>query len=716
MEIQMEKLWNNFYNKLKNRGIISEEIDLIEKAWKFVNVKHKKQFRKSGDPYVIHLISTAEYLLDWKMDNESIVAGLLHDTLEDTDTTFEELKREFSYSIAIIVLNVTKASKLSAQTRKEISDEDSIKNDNYIINLLMYVSEDIRILTVKIADRLHNIKTIMHLNKEKQQRIAFETFHIFAPIADQIGLYSVKTELLDNSYSVIDPENYKIVNKKINDYLAKYKNIFEDFIIDLKKILEFNSVKCNINNRIKGIYSISKKLTDNKKIKDIKDIFAIRIITNSDELECYRILGIVHLNFKNSPNSFKDYISQPKGNLYQSLHTVLIKDGVFIEVQIRTEKMDDVANFGVASHWKYKQEDHKLKIKEVFYDAIEKSSSKTKGESIDVMDFKINKLIDVSVINNKETYSIPSSWTALDVAFRVSSEKFPYLVLVKIDNEKDLFSKKIKHNQSLLFEYDYHLKISPNWINYSNNVVTKEWIQNFLNKNKAEEDKISLLFYNDLEQFLGQKYIGNDNFKIRIADIGFNDINELMNYFSQNNHLITKSDIYDLASNVSKWWKAASQKIKSSKLNYALLSNLYFDVPEFILYKKISYPSCCTKAPFIDCICQLEKKILVIHNYKCPLISPDKQKYIIHWNKEKIKNRKRNFNLILQFIIDNEKINDMLSFILKYQLKIKKFKTIKVDNFYSRIDIHIACDLIESGQNILDDLVLYFRITKGIII
>lgn len=708
MEVKQNKQWNEFLNSLKRNGFNKTNVKLITKAWYFVIEKHQNQLRRSGEPYVFHLLATAQFLFEWGMETETIVSGLLHDVLEDTDASYDLIKDEFSQDIANIVLNVTKASKLSAQTRKDMNKEVSRTNDDYVINILLSVSSDIRILTVKIADRLHNIRTIEYLSHEKQMRIAQETFNIYAALAGRIGMYSIKTELLDLSFAVLNKERYELVKNKLDEYVEKKQKCYKDFVGKLQMVLNQNNVEFELKERIKGIHSTSIKLQEKTPIWSINDIFAIRLILKGNEIDCFKVLGIIHLNFKTVSSSFKDYISKPKGNLYQSLHTVIIHETTFIEVQIRTEMMDEIANYGIASHWKYKQQKDKIKV--IFSDIIDKYDSQDNATGI--KELTVGKLIDVFVTNNELTYSISSNWTVLDIAYHVNIEKFPYLISPILKGIKISLSKRLLHNQIVTLEYSNNFTINKNWLKYCNSSETKAWVNNFLDKTKVEQNEIAQKFYSEIANILGDKYVGDETFKIRIIELDFNDVNELLAYL-YNSKNILKEQVIDLASIVGRKWKIAAAKIKKIKGESFLKDNLYFNIPDFIHYKKITYPSCCTKAPMIDCVGQVVKNFLIIHNYKCSKINPNEQKYIIPWDKTRVTEGTKIFNVIIQFVADLEKTNDIISYVVSYHLSIKKLETFRVDKYSTKIVIHIGCSSISAGQNILDDLSLNFYISKA---
>jgi GTP pyrophosphokinase len=323
--------------------------ELIEKAYRFAKEKHEGQFRKSGEPFFAHPAEVAYILADLKMDVPTIVAGLLHDTVEDTDATFEEIEREFGKEVAFIVRGVTKLEGYKFNSKEE-ADAESFRN------LLISLAEDIRVLIVKLADRLHNMRTLQHMKRESQLRNAKETLTIYAPLANRLGMYRLKNELEDLSLKYLDPEAYREIERKVKEKKKKILPYLEGVIERVKEELRKNGIEGDIQWRIKHIYGIYKKMvTKGIPFEEVYDVAGIRVITDT-VANCYQVLGIIHSVWTPVPGRIKDYIAVPKPNMYQSLHTTVVgPKGQFIEFQIRTWKMHQVAEFGIAAHWKYKE-------------------------------------------------------------------------------------------------------------------------------------------------------------------------------------------------------------------------------------------------------------------------------------------------------------------------------------------------------------------------
>ena len=328
-----------------------ENIELIEKAYAFAQEHHKGQFRKSGAPYVTHVIQVAYTLAQMHCGPKTIAAGLLHDTVEDCDEVCDDtIREEFGEEILTMVDAVTKIGNIQFKDEKEYQANNHRK-------LFIAMAKDIRVILIKLADRLHNMRTLEYMKPEKQQKISRETLSVYAPIAHRLGISAIKNELEDLSFKYIDPKKYHEIKNLVKQREEERNEQVQMMIEDIKTILDSYNIKYRIFGRSKHFYSIYKKMvTKNKRFEEILDLLAIRIITDT-VAHCYEILGYVHATYRPIPGRFKDYIAMPKANMYQSLHTTIVEPqhGNIFEIQIRTEDMDEIAERGVAAHWKYKE-------------------------------------------------------------------------------------------------------------------------------------------------------------------------------------------------------------------------------------------------------------------------------------------------------------------------------------------------------------------------
>ena len=337
-----------FLDKIKGFND-SYDMDLISRAYDVAEKRHEGQLRKSGEPYIIHPVATAEILAELGMDDKTIAAGLLHDVLEDTDYTREQLDEEFGEEIGILVDGVTKLGAIVFDNREQRQVENLRK-------MFLAMSKDIRVLIIKLADRLHNLRTINYMNDEKIKEKCQETLDIYAPLASRLGMYNVKFELEDTAMKHLYPEAYEEIAEKISVKKEERQELIDHIIEELNEALDGMGIDYTVAGRSKHFYSIYKKMEyQHKSLDEIFDLNAIRIIVDSIR-DCYAVLGIVHTMWTPIPGRFKDYIAMPKPNMYQSLHTTVIgEEGVPFEIQIRTYEMHRIAEYGIAAHWKYKE-------------------------------------------------------------------------------------------------------------------------------------------------------------------------------------------------------------------------------------------------------------------------------------------------------------------------------------------------------------------------
>ena len=328
----------------------SADISMIEKAYKLASEAHQGQVRKSGEPYIIHPLWVGIILADLEMDKETIVAGMMHDAVEDTDMTLDDVSREFSEEVALLVDGVTKLGQLSySKDKVEVQAENLRK-------MFLAMAKDIRVIIIKLADRLHNMRTLEFMRPEKQQEKARETMDIYAPIAQRLGISKIKIELDDLSLKYLQPEVFQKLVTDLNDRKTEREEFVQQIVAEVSQHMENAHIQAKVYGRVKHFFSIYKKMVNqNKTLDQVYDLFAVRIIVDSVK-DCYAALGVIHEMYTPIPGRFKDYIAMPKINMYQSLHTTLMgPSGQPFEIQIRTEEMHKTAEYGIAAHWKYKE-------------------------------------------------------------------------------------------------------------------------------------------------------------------------------------------------------------------------------------------------------------------------------------------------------------------------------------------------------------------------
>ena len=395
----------------------------IERAFVVADRLHEGQFRQSGDPYITHPVNVAYILANLGMDEDTVIGGLLHDVVEDTDYTREDLIKDFNEEIANLVDGVTKLGNIKYESKEEIQAENFRK-------MFLAMSKDIRVLVIKLADRLHNMRTLEFMPPHKQQEKATETLEIYAPLAARLGIFTIKFELEDISLKYLHPKEYKDLVVQISQMKTKRETIINNVISEIKESLDDMGFTYEIYGRAKHYYSIYKKMMiQQKNLDEIFDLIAIRIIVDSVK-DCYAVLGIVHTMWTPIPGRFKDYIAMPKPNMYQSIHTTVIgENGDPFEIQIRTREMHHVAEYGIAAHWKYKEgknsgESSKDEIKLAWL----RQSLELEKDSDDPKDFLENVKMDLFASQvfvftpQSKVLELPNGSTPLDFAFKIHSE------------------------------------------------------------------------------------------------------------------------------------------------------------------------------------------------------------------------------------------------------------------------------------------------------
>jgi guanosine-3',5'-bis(diphosphate) 3'-pyrophosphohydrolase len=410
-----------------------DQIAELTHAIEFASEKHHGQKRKSGEPFIVHPISVAGILVDWGMDIDSVLAGVLHDTVEDTETSLTEIENYFGRDVAFLVDGVTKVSQARAGMR-DISSYLPGTRDN-LTKLLIAVGQDVRVIIIKLADRLHNMQTLEHMSRDKQLKIARETLDVFAPLADRLNMGRVRVQLEELSFSYLDPREFKRLKKLMKDRLGKSHRKLATVRHDVDKKLSDEGIKHTMDGRVKSIYSLHKKLDKVESIDDIYDLIALRIIVD-DAATCYHVLGILHSMYAPMVNRIKDYIAVPKPNGYQSLHTTIITPNEqIVEFQIRTEQMHDYAERGLAASFHYNEQ----KMTDAYrrgqiaampanlrwIQELQEVAAKLKaGEEVSMDHLKLDLFSDrIFVYSPKgDIYDLPIGAYPLDYAYRIHSD------------------------------------------------------------------------------------------------------------------------------------------------------------------------------------------------------------------------------------------------------------------------------------------------------
>ena len=474
----------------------SADISLIEKAYKIASEAHKEQFRKSGEPYIIHPLWVGIILADLEMDKETIVAGMLHDVVEDTVMTLDDITREFGSEVALLVAGVTKLGQLSYS-----KDKIEVQAEN-LRKMFLAMAKDIRVIIIKLADRLHNMRTLEFMTPAKQQEKARETMDIYAPIAQRLGISKIKIELDDLSLKYSNPEVYYQLVRDLNERKTKREEFVQQIVAEVSKHMENANIKAKVYGRVKHFFSIYKKMVNqNKTLDQIYDLFAVRIIVDTVK-DCYAALGVIHEMYTPVPGRFKDYIAMPKANMYQSLHTTLIgPSGQPFEIQIRTEEMHKTAEYGIAAHWKYKesgdgtkgveknQEEEKLSWLRQILEWQRDMSDNREFLSLLKGDLDLFTEDVYCFTPNGDVKNLPNGSTPVDFAYAIHSAVGNKMVGARVNGKLVNIDYKIQNGDRIEILTSQNSKgPSRDWLNIVKSTQAKSKINQWFKKEFKEEN------------------------------------------------------------------------------------------------------------------------------------------------------------------------------------------------------------------------------------
>ena len=512
-----------------------EQINTIKKAYEFANEKHEGQFRKSGEAYIYHPMNVALILISIYADYETISAGLMHDVLEDCDCTEEEMEAQFGRNITKLVQGVTKLSKIHFSTENEYLID-------YYKKIIVGMSEDVRVIIIKLADRLHNMRTLWAIPEDRQKVKAHEALDILAPIAHHLGIHKIKSELEDLSLRYLKPDVFYDIVEKLNTTKIERDRTVYEMQNEVSELLTEHHIPFEIKGRSKSIYSIYNKLDKGKKFSDIYDLLAIRILVNTEQ-ECYLALGLIHSKFRPLSKRFKDYIAMPKPNMYQSLHTTVFGiDGYLFEIQIRTYEMNEVAENGIASHWAYKENggstnaanlqsttEQKLQF---FKQIIDLSHDKMSSE-----DF-VNTVKDEVLNNNIYCYTpkgdvieLPRGATPLDFAYKIHTKVGETTIGAIVNNNIVPLNYELKDNDIVKINTNKNSTPSKEWINMVKSTATRNKIKAFFTKNDreiyVERGKYSLEKELRKKKLVFSEFLSDENIKKICEEIKVDNLEEI---------------------------------------------------------------------------------------------------------------------------------------------------------------------------------------------
>ncbi|WP_168121649.1 bifunctional (p)ppGpp synthetase/guanosine-3',5'-bis(diphosphate) 3'-pyrophosphohydrolase [Paenibacillus sp. HB172176] len=476
---------------LEKASVYMKEQDLIriKEAYDFAEQAHHGQVRKSGEPYILHPVTVADILVDMGMDVLSIIAALLHDVVEDTTVDLQTVRAKFGETCAMLVDGLTKLEKIRFQSKEEQ------QNENYR-KMFVAMAQDIRVILIKLADRLHNMRTLKYQSEESQRRIAYETLEIFCPIAHRLGISAIKWEMEDIALRYLNPQQYYRIANLMKKKRAEREQFIDDVISRISEKLDEMGIEGDISGRPKHLYSIYKKMTSrNKQFNEIYDLMAIRIIVDNIK-DCYATLGIIHTLWKPMPGRFKDYIAMPKANMYQSLHTTVIgPNGEPTEVQIRTWEMHRTSEYGIAAHWAYKEgmivPDGNFEDKMSWFREILELQNETRDASEFMESLKMDFFADLVFVftPSGEVIELPAGSVPLDFAYRIHTEVGNRTIGAKVNSRIVPLDHKLKTGDIVeILTSKHSYGPSQDWVKIAQSSHARSKIRQWFKKEKREEN------------------------------------------------------------------------------------------------------------------------------------------------------------------------------------------------------------------------------------
>ena len=691
-DLTIEKLMD----KIKTYITDEKELSIIDRAYKFAFEKHFGQKRLTGEEYIIHPLNVAYILTRISADYETLSAALLHDVVEDCNVSSSEIEREFGHNIAVLVDGVTKINKLNLSG----TTEALINNQRKII---VGLSEDVRVIIIKLADRLNNMQTLFVHSEKKQKATARETLDILTPIADRLGINSIKQDLEEYCLRYLNPSEYYDIVEKLNATKAERDNSVAKMIESVSDLLNKHDIKHEIFGRSKSIYSIYKKLEKGKRFSEIYDLLALRILVDTEQ-DCYQALGIIHSKFRPKPKRFKDYIAMPKTNMYQSLHTTVFGiDGQLYEIQIRTYEMDRVAEYGIASHWSYKE---KGSVKAVMQNEMEQKLQFFRA----IMDLKKEQDNPEDFVNTvkKEVFQntiyvftplgdvieLPSGSTPIDFAYKVHTNVGNKATGAIVNSNMVPLDYKLKSDDIVkIITNNNSSGPSREWLNIVRTTQAKNKIKAFFNKANKEEN---LKKGEDvLSKELRKQKISNDDFfaddKIKklLSDLKFNSVNEL--YGNLGSGKISVNAVIDtyLKKEISKEEKILEKATKGSEkqnTNNSLIGVAGIDDI------KINLASCCNPVPGDRIVGYVTKGYgVTVHRMVCPNVSRLDERLIeVKWN---IDCSKLPTNILVRASNDNNSLIDIISKAANNDIPVRRF-----NNHHSKEDDAIEMTVLVNNK------------------
>ncbi len=621
--------------KIKEYITDEKQLQVIKKAYLFANEKHFGVKRLTGEDYINHPLNVAYILTSMNADYSTLAAALLHDVIEDTDVTKEELEKLFGSEIALLVDGVTKINKINFET----TNAAVIANQRKI---LVGLCEDVRVIFIKLADRLHNMRTLWIHSEKKQKENALETLEILTPIAHRLGMNTIKSELEDLSLRYLKPDVYFDIVEKLNQTKAERDEAVLQMEKNVSEILNNNGIKHKIKGRSKSIYSIYKKLDKGKKFEDIYDLLALRVFVDTKE-ECYRALGLIHSKYHPIPNRFKDYIAMPKTNMYQSLHTTVFGyDGYLYEIQIRTYEMDEIAERGIASHWSYKegtsgniQNNMEQKL-QFFRSIIELNQEELTDEEYmkNVTNDVFNDTIYVYTPKG-DVIELPNGSTPIDFAYRVHSKVGDSMVGAIVNNNIVPLDYKLQDNDIIKINTNKNSSPSYEWINIAYTAGAKNKIRSYFKKIDKEEylKTGEEILTKELKKrkISSSEFFTDENINKILNETKLSDLEEI--YINVGNNKYAPNYIINIITGTNETKEDLILKKVTSKEE--IVTNVKNDIIVGNIDDiKINVASCCKPIPGDEIIGYITKGYGInVHRRNCPNIEDLNERIIdVKWN------------------------------------------------------------------------------------
>lgn len=660
-----------------------KQLEQVKKAYFYASNAHLGQFRSSGDPYVSHPIAVAKILADFKMDEDCLTAAILHDVIEDSGIPKSYLKNEFNIDVANLVDGVSKLDKISLASKQEEQAENFQK-------MLLAMSKDIRVIVLKLADRLHNMRTLKFLDEEKQKRIAVETLEIYAPIAHRLGMHQFYRELEDLAFEVVHPFRNKVLQSAISKNTKGRKKILNKIESSIKEKLDEYELNSQVTGRRKHLYGIYKKMkAQSKSLDQVLDVYAFKITTNS-VMDCYKALGILHNSFKPIEGRFKDYIAIPKSNSYQSIHTGIITfDGLPIEVQIRTNDMDELAEYGVAAHWIYKtgSKENPAQVRAKRWVNTLMEVRKNVDDPQDFIEIVKTGLVpnEIYVFTPKgDIIELPKGSTPIDFAFAVHSDIGIHCRGCRINKNLAPINVPLESGQTISIITDKIPQANPSWLDVVRTSRARSSIRSVLKDLKIS--KARKFGKSILEQALAPH-------EIKLRNIPKNRMEKLLSS-------INVKSVRQLLEEIG------SGKRSSLVVAHQIIQFLDFDQTDLIEFSNmqisgseglvISYAPCCRPIPGDNIIAHFSNtKGIVIHTERCKNIRPIRKDPAlcaqVNWD-EKVEG---DFSVEIKVLSEDKPglLAEISTVISNYQANIESFKT--DSPIGNSIQMHIIMNVID---------------------